>query len=96
MALTFCCFLWAVPGEESGLETYEDTVLAHLPEHRGAVLQRVRGEDGATGPREVQILRFEDQAALDSYLEDPRRLALAEVRDRVVARTELFPVTVLS
>lgn len=31
--------------------------------------------------------------ALDGYLGDPRRLALADERDRVVARTELMNVT---
>jgi hypothetical protein len=34
-----------------------------------------------------------DQTALDAYLVDPRRTALTEERDRVIARTELFPVT---
>lgn len=93
--VTLCCFLWAVPGEEAGLAEYEDQVLALVPEHRGSVLQRVCAADGAGGPHEVQLFRFADAAALDGYLEDPRRLALADVRDRVVARTELFPVTVV-
>jgi hypothetical protein len=95
-ALSLCCFLWAVAGEEAGLERYEDRVLALVPEHRGTVLQRARS-DGADGrPNEVQLFRFEDQAALQGYLDDPRRLALAPERDRVVARTELFPVSPLA
>jgi hypothetical protein len=60
------------------------------------VLQRVRSTGEAAGPQEVQLFRFADREALNGYLEDPRRLALADLRDRVVARTELFPVTVLS
>lgn len=49
--------------------------------------------DGADGaPHEVQLYRFPGRAALDAYLADPRRLAQAQTRDRVVARTELFPV----
>ena len=86
------CFLWAVPGLEIGLAAYEDTVLALVGEHGGQVVQRAR-TDGADGrPHEVQLFRFADRAALDGYLGDPRRLALAAERDRVVARTELFPV----
>lgn len=45
-------------------------------------------------PHEVQLYRFSDQAAVDDYLADPRRLALNDVRDVVVERTELFPVQV--
>ncbi|MDH2412870.1 hypothetical protein [Nocardioides sp. CER19] len=93
--LFLCCFLWAAPGEEAALERYEDRVLAFVAEHRGAVVQRARS-DGADGrPNEVQLFRFDDQGALQAYLGDPRRLALADERDRVVARTELFPVTPL-
>jgi hypothetical protein len=92
-SVLLCCLLWALPGEEAGLGRYEDDVLALVPEHRGAVLQRARS-DGAEGrPNEVQLFRFEDSDALQGYLDDPRRLALSGERDRVVARTELFPVT---
>ncbi|WGL52441.1 DUF1330 domain-containing protein [Nocardioides sp. BP30] len=93
--LVLCCFLWSMPGQEAGLQEYEDQVLALLPEHGGSVVQRVRSTGAATGPREVQLLRFPDQDAADSYLEDARRLALADLRDRVIARTELFEVAVL-
>lgn len=89
-----CCFLWAVQGEETALSHYEDSVLALVPEHRGTVLQRARS-DGTDGrPHEIQLFRFEGQAALDGYLQDPRRVALSGERDRVVARTELFPVSI--
>ncbi|WP_028660057.1 hypothetical protein [Nocardioides insulae] len=91
-SVVLSCLLWAVPGEESGLSSYEDSVLALVGEHSGTVLQRARS-DGAGGcPHELQLFRFEDQSALEGYLQDPRRLALAGERDRVVARTQLFPV----
>jgi len=87
-----CCLLWARQGEADGLRIYEDRVLTLLPEHGGQVLQRATssGEDGH--PDEVQLYRFPSQASLDSYLEDSRRIALADERDRVVERTELFRV----
>lgn len=90
--ISLCCFLWARPGQEAGLTAYEDRVLALVGEHGGEVVQRVR-TDGADGrANEIQLYRFTGQQALDSYLGDPRRLALAHERDRVVARTEVFPV----
>ena len=46
-------------------------------------------------PHEVQLYRFAGQRELDGYLADPRRTALTAERDRVVARTELFPVDLL-
>lgn len=90
--LTLCCLLWAVPGQEEAMTAYEDEVLALLPERGAEVVSRAVG-DGADGaPHEVQLYRFPGGAALDAYLADPRRLAQAQTRDRVVARTELFPV----
>jgi hypothetical protein len=68
-------------------------VLALIAEHGATLLQRVVGDGAGGTPHEVQVYRFADSAALDGYLADPRRVALSEVRDRVVARTELFPVT---
>jgi antibiotic biosynthesis monooxygenase (ABM) superfamily enzyme len=90
--LHLCCLLRARPGAEQELTAYEDKVLSLLPEHGGELLSRVVG-DGAEGrPHEVHVYRFAGQGSLDAYMADPRRLALAEERDRVVASTELFPV----
>jgi len=88
-----CCLLWAHDGHEADLRAYEDKVLALVPGTGGELLQRVAG-DGTNGqPHEVQIFRFPSQQALTTYLDDPRRTALADERDRAIARTELFPVT---
>ncbi len=91
--IMLCCLLWARDGRTGGLSAYEDRVLALVPHHGGEIVQRAVG-DGADGrPHEVQLYRFPNRAALDSYLADPDRVALASERDRTVARTELFPVT---
>lgn len=74
------------------MSTYEDRVLALMSRHGGEVLHRLRGDGSSGNPHEVQSIRFPGQAAVDAYLADPDRLALADERDRVVARTELFPV----
>lgn len=77
------------------MTAYEDQVLALVPGHGGEVVSRAIG-DGAEGrPHEVQLFRFPGQAALDAYMADPRRLALAGERDRTVADTILFPVAVV-
>ena len=90
--LTFCCLLWAQPGAADGLHAYEDVVLELFADHGAVVLERAIG-DGADGqPVEVQILSFPHQAALDGYIADPRRTNRLGERDRVVARTEFFPV----
>ncbi|WP_159606821.1 hypothetical protein [Agromyces humi] len=91
--ITLCCLLWAHPGREDALTAYEDRVLAFVADHRGEVLERVRGDGAAGHPLEVQVIRFAEQAGLDGYLADPRRLALAGERDGAVERTELFPVS---
>lgn len=93
MPLTLCVLLWSVDGQEGRLSAYEDEVLALIPEYGGAVTSRVRriGTDQQQ-PYEVQVIELPDRAALDGYLADPRRAALASVRDEVVARTEIVPV----
>jgi hypothetical protein len=91
--LLLCCLLWARDGRAAELSRYEDRVLALIGDHRGSVRQRLTA-DGTDGrPDEVQIIEFADRDALDGYLQDPRRAALAGERDRVIARTELFAVT---
>ncbi|SFR83837.1 hypothetical protein SAMN05428970_2875 [Agromyces sp. CF514] len=90
--LLLCCLLWAKPGLETEMTAYEDRVLALLATHGGEVLERLRGSGQHGTPHEVQSYRFPSQAALDAYLVDPERVALAGERDRVVVRTELFPV----
>jgi hypothetical protein len=90
--LTLCVLLWARPGEAAALVAYEDDVLALLDDHGATLLQRVRSDGTDDQPLEVQILRFPSQAALDAYLADDRRTALADRRDRAIARTEIIPV----
>jgi uncharacterized protein (DUF1330 family) len=93
MTISLCCLLWARPGQESGLIEYEDKVLTLVTEHGGRVLQRARTDGIGDQPLEIQMFTFESQQALDGYMNDERRLALAGERDRVVARTELMRVT---
>lgn len=92
MSLTLCVLLWAQPGAEDGLVSYEDRVLSLVPEHGGRVLQRARGSGTAGQPLEIQLLEFPSAQALDAYMADGRRQALAAERDQVIAKTDVIEV----
>lgn len=92
MSLTLCVLLWARPGTEDGLVAYEDQVLRIAAEHQGRVLQRARSGSGDGQPLEIQMLEFPSAQALDDFMTDDRRQALAGERDRVISRTEIIEV----
>jgi uncharacterized protein (DUF1330 family) len=96
MSLTLCVLLWARPGAEDGLIAYEDQVLGMVADHRGRVLQRVRGTGAGGQPLEVQLLEFASAQALDEFMADPRRQSLTAERDRVISKTEVIDVQVVS
>jgi uncharacterized protein (DUF1330 family) len=89
--VTLCVLLWARPGAESGLIAYEDQVLGIASGYGGRVLQRARSE-GDGQPLEIQLLEFPTAQAVAEFMADGRRQALADERDRVVARTEVIDV----
>jgi uncharacterized protein (DUF1330 family) len=96
VSLTLCVLLWARPGAEDGLIAYEDQVLDLVPGHGGRVLQRARGSGADGQPLEIQLLEFPSAAALDAYMTDDRRTSLAAERDRVIARTDVIQVQLVS
>jgi hypothetical protein len=88
----FYVLLWSYPGMDQAPIAYEDSVLAWVSEHDGTVMQRARS-DGADGrPLEIQLFEWASQSAMDGFMADPRRTALAADRDRAIARTEIVPV----
>jgi uncharacterized protein (DUF1330 family) len=96
VAVTLCVLLWARAGREADLGRYEDEVLALLADHDGRVVQRARVEGASGQPAEVQILQFASDAALEEYMNDPRRTAVAGQRDEAIARTDVLRATLLS
>jgi len=85
-------FLWSHPEMEHSLIAYEDAVLALVDQHDGRVVHRAR-TDGADGrPLEIQLFEWASQEAMDGYLADPRRVALAAAREKAIARTEIVSV----
>jgi uncharacterized protein (DUF1330 family) len=96
MSLTLCVLLWARPGAEDDLITYEDQVLGMVPDHQGRVLQRARGSGADGQPLEIQLLEFASAQALEDFMTEPRRQSLAAVRDRVISKTEVINVQVVA
>ena len=98
--VTLCVLLWANPGTASGLIAYEDKVLGIAAEYGSRVIQRARngGDDYAleVQPLEIQTLQFPSKQAVDQFMADERRQALADERDRVVAMTEIIEVQLAS
>ena len=94
--VTLCVLLWARPGTQAGLVSYEDQVLSLVPGHGGRVVQRARGSGTDGQPLEIQFLEFPSAAALDAYMADDRRTALGAERDRVIARTEVIRVELVA
>jgi uncharacterized protein (DUF1330 family) len=95
MEVNVCVLLWAHEGREADLSAYEDKVLGLLAEHDGHVLQRARtvaAKADDSEPTEVQFLRFASEGALDGYMNDDRRTALADQRDAAIAMTEVLRV----
>jgi uncharacterized protein (DUF1330 family) len=89
--VTLCVLLWARPGRNQ-LIAYEDQVLGIASGYGGRVLQRARSEGGDGQPLEIQLLEFPTAQAVAEFMADGRRQALADERDRVVARTEVIDV----
>jgi len=95
VVITLCVFLWAADRERDGLGRYEDAVLALLGDHGGRLVVRVRS-NGDGPPDEVQVIQFDGPDAMASFMDDPRRLALAGDRARAIERTEQFNVTAIT
>jgi GAF domain-containing protein len=98
MEVNLCVLLWAHEGRETDLSAHEDQVLGLLAEHDGHVIQRARtvtGKGDDSEPTEVQFLRFASETALDGYMHDDRRAALADQRDAAIAMTEVLRVKLL-
>jgi uncharacterized protein (DUF1330 family) len=92
VSVTLCVLLWAHAGNEDALISYEDRVLEFAPAHGATLLQRARTDGSGGSPLEIQFLEFPSEGALNDYLQDERRTALAGQRDRAICRTEVMRV----
>jgi hypothetical protein len=88
--LTLVVSLWLRDAAVEAFEAFERQVAPIMAAHGGRIDNVVRcgGEDGA--PFEVHVVTWPGAAALKAYREDPRTLALRALRDRAIARTEVW------
>lgn len=70
-------------------EQYESAVLPLLDRHGGRLLQRVRALDSAF---EIHLLEFAQEGGLESYRQDPDRLAAQRLFERSGADSAITPV----
>ena len=82
--------LFIAPGRQRGFDEFEAEAAAIMARHGGSIQRRIalsRGDDAFDEPNEVHIVAFPARTALDSYLEDPALLRLAELRATTILRT---------
>jgi uncharacterized protein (DUF1330 family) len=84
--------LFAHAGHETQLHTYEDQVLALLPQVGARVVERLRPEPNADRLTEVQLLEFPSESDLERFMALPERGALSSLRDEAISRTEVLRV----
>jgi uncharacterized protein (DUF1330 family) len=88
--VTVCVLLWAREGRRDALVAYEDQVLQLMHDHGARVVFRGRASESSDGPTEIHILTYPSEAAFDAYMQDERRIAMADQREQAVERTEVF------
>lgn len=79
-----------IPGE---FKEYEFKVLKIFKKHGGEIITTyVPVRDPATNhtPDEIHVLRIESQAKFQMFIQDPERIKMAEERDGVIKRTDVF------
>jgi uncharacterized protein (DUF1330 family) len=79
-----------VPGE---FRDYELKALTIFRKHGGDIVVAytpTADPTRAETPEEIQVLRIASRAALDAFMHDPERLALATEREAVIRKTEVF------
>jgi uncharacterized protein (DUF1330 family) len=99
--LTLCVVLYPHPGQDDLLVEYEDLATSRFAAYGAVLRQRVRttavraASGDGPAPLEVQIIDFPSSAALDQFMADPERVAADDLRQRAIARTDIFVVDVI-
>ncbi|MEO8466482.1 MAG: hypothetical protein ABI640_14150 [Gammaproteobacteria bacterium] len=88
--MTFIVSIWLKDNDVAGFESFERQAATLMAGHGGRVDSVVRcgGEEGT--PFEVHLVSFPDAAAAAAYRADPRLAKLLPLRERVIARTDVW------
>ena len=87
-------------GREAGFEEFEAIVLPLLARYRGELMLRLRPDAAAhvggslAPPYEVHLVRFESEADLERYTNDPERQRAIRLKDESVRETILVKAVV--
>jgi uncharacterized protein (DUF1330 family) len=82
--------LWIKDDDVAGFEAFERAAAEIMATHGGRIEHVVRRSEPGEGPFEVHIVTFPSEAALGEYRADARFKELWRLRDRVIARTEIW------
>jgi hypothetical protein len=82
--------LWLKGDDVAGFEAFERAAAEIMAKHSGRIEHVVRRAEPGDGPFEVHIVTFPSEAALGAYRDDSRLKDLSGLRERVIARTEIW------
>lgn len=85
--------LWLRGDDAAGFEAIEHSAADIMSAHGGRMESAIRCTADGSGPFEVHVVSFPDIAAYEAHRADPRVLELGPLRERVIARTEVWPGT---
>ncbi len=90
-AVIVTAFLFVRPGQEEAFRRFEELALGLLSDHEGQVLGAARLSSVAQKDKayEQHVLRFATLDHFERYRSDPRHTAWAELRKRVIEKTEV-------
>jgi uncharacterized protein (DUF1330 family) len=85
--------LYGKTGIKGEFRAYETKALNLFRRHGGEVVVAYaprRNDSSADVPDEVQVLRIPGLAEFERFMKDPERLSMAQERERVIRKTEVF------
>ena len=88
-------------GKERTFHQFEDMAIPLMEEYEGRVLYRLRPDDSAyvtsegERPYEVHVLSFPSEERFHAFMQDPRRLESAHLKDESVRSMLLVSGTAL-
>lgn len=88
--VTLIVSLWLKGDDVAGFEEFERQAATLMAAHGGRIESVVRCGGEAGAPFEVHVVSFPDAAAVAAYRGDPRLAKLLPLRERVIARTEIW------
>jgi uncharacterized protein (DUF1330 family) len=82
--------LWLKDEDITGFEEFESAAADIMSRYGGRIEKVIRCGIAERAPFEVLIVTFPTEEAVRQYRQDPRFAALLTIRERVIARTEVW------